>query len=148
MLEQELFENMPTGMGVFEVTGDVIEMKFLNDGYYQMIQSKKDSRLEYMGTGVMNAVYPDDRAGLLKEANDSIAQKRPFRDKLRVISETKSYVWIGILANHHRVSDSTERFYASYYNVDELIEAETSRGQLYQMYQTAVEDAKLVVWEY
>lgn len=139
---------MPTGMGVFDVTGDVIEMKFLNDGYYQMIQSKKDSRLEYMGTGVTLAVHPDDRAGLLKEAHESIAQKRLFRYKFRVISESKSYVWIGILANHHRISDSTERFYASYYNVDELIEAEASREQLYQMYQTAVEDAKLVVWEY
>src|SRR5574344_215715 len=118
MLEQELFENMPTGMGVFDVTGDVIEMKYLNDGYYQMIQASREMRMQYAGVHTVQAIHQDDRAGLLKEAHDAIRESRMFQCRFRVISGAGAYLWISIRANHKHVDGRTERFYAVYYNVD------------------------------
>ena len=118
MLEQELFENMPTGMGVFDVTGDVIEMKYLNDGYYQMIQASREMRKQYLGVHTVQAIHQDDRAGLLKEAHDAIDESRMFQCRFRVLSGTGAYLWISIRANHKPVDEKTERFYAVYYNVD------------------------------
>jgi signal transduction histidine kinase/ActR/RegA family two-component response regulator len=118
MLEQELFENIPTGMGVFDVTGDVIEMKYLNDGYYQMIQASREMRKQYFGVHTIQAMHQDDRAGLLKEAHDAIRESRMFQYRFRVLSGTGAYLWISIRANHKPVDGRTERFYAVYYNVD------------------------------
>lgn len=118
MLEQELFENIPTGMGVFDVTGDVIEMKYLNDGYYQMIQASREMRKQYFGVHTIQAMHQDDRAGLLKEVHDAIRESRMFQYRFRVLSGSGAYLWISIRANHKPVDEKTERFYAVYYNVD------------------------------
>ena len=37
---RELFQQLATGIGVFDVTGDTLELLFLNDGYYQMVRCK------------------------------------------------------------------------------------------------------------
>ena len=118
MFEKELFENMPTGIGVFDVTGNVIEMKYLNDGYYRMIHADRGTRKIYAGTNTVLAIHPDDRAGLLQEAHDSIEGRRMFQCRFRVLSGADTYSWIGIRANHTPLSSTTERFYAVYYDVN------------------------------
>jgi PAS domain S-box-containing protein len=117
----EVLQGVSTGIGVFDVTGDVIEMKFLNDGYYQMVGQGRDERKQFFGNGVVGAINPEDRPGLLKEAKAAIKEGREFTYRFRVLNGKGNYVWVGIRANHKPLSDVTERFYAAYYNVDDLI---------------------------
>ena len=65
---EELLRRLAMGVGVFDVTGDVIESKYLNDGYYQMIGAERDSRGGFSGTNVIKAIHSDDRSALLQEA--------------------------------------------------------------------------------
>jgi signal transduction histidine kinase len=117
----EVLQGVGTGIGVFDLTGDVVEMKFLNDGYYQMVGQARGDRTNFFGIGTLGAILADDRPGLLKEAHASIAEKRPFSYRFRVLTGEGKYVWIGIKANHQKLNASTERFFAAYYNVDDLM---------------------------
>ncbi len=120
-LEQELIRALPTGMGIFDVTGDAVERKYNNDGYYQMIGARREDRRQFFGTTTVEAIHPDDRAGLLAEARAAVRERRLFQYRFRVLSGSGKYEWISIRANHVPLSDRTERFYAAYYNIDALI---------------------------
>ena len=119
--QQALLSLIPSGVGVFELTGDIVKTEFLNDGYYQMLGDRRDSRKQFSGTGTLGAVHPDDTPGLLAEAHASIREHRLFTYTFRVLDGSGDYRWVSIHANHIPVSDSTERFYASYSDIDELV---------------------------
>ena len=113
--------SIPTGVGVYDVTGDRVVLRYMNDGYYQMLGTKRGTRSVYMGDRVMGAIHPDDRPCVLKEARDSVREKRMFSQRFRVLGGDGAYIWIGIRANHMALDAETERFFASYYNIDDYI---------------------------
>ena len=145
---RELFQQLATGIGVFDVTGDTLELLFLNDGYYQMLKSERTRREQYFGKGTLLAIHPDDRAGLWAEVRASIAEHRVCQLTCRIRRDDGSYNWTGIQANHMPLGNGTERFYASYVDLDAQKAAERAREEAYRMYEAAVEEGKLVVWEY
>lgn len=119
--EQDALNKIPSGVGIYDVTGSHIEMKYLNDGYYQMLGTDRLARTQYFGPNVINAIYPDDRSALLREAHDSVRERRLFDLHFRVLNGAGVYSWIGIRANHEALDGGTERFYAAYYDADQLI---------------------------
>jgi signal transduction histidine kinase/CheY-like chemotaxis protein/PAS domain-containing protein len=121
---------IPSGIGIFDVTDSVITMRYLNDGFYRMIGAKREERVQFQGTGAVEPVHPDDRAGLYAEVADSIREKRIFDYCFRNLTGDGKYQWIGIRASHMAVGERTERFFASYYNVDRYV-SEAERLETY-----------------
>ncbi len=129
-MEFDALNEIPSGVGIFDVTGDLVEMKFVNDGFYHMIGARREDRTRFMRTGTINSVHPDDRPGLLKEAAASIREGRMFEYRFRNLDGSGLYIWIGIRARHKPVGGGTERFYAAYYNVDSYV-SEKNRLEAY-----------------
>ena len=119
--EHDALNEIPSGVGIFDVTGSVISLKYLNNGFYRMIGARREDRSEFLNTGTINSVHPEDRAGLLSEAMSSIRENRVFDYRFRNLDGKGSYMWIGIQASHKPLNEKTERFFASYYNVDRFI---------------------------
>jgi signal transduction histidine kinase/PAS domain-containing protein/ActR/RegA family two-component response regulator len=119
-----LYQNIPTGIGIFNFDGKVVENLYLNDGYYQMLGTKGEDRVQFGGKNTLNAIHPEDIPGLILEAKASIKEKRVFNYRFRVIAGDGAYMWIGIKASHETVSDNKERFYAVYYNIDKYVRTE------------------------
>ena len=117
----DALDEIPSGIGIFDVTDSVIEMKYLNEGFYRMIGARREERSRFFSTGTINSVHPDDRAGLYLEAAASIRENRMFEYRFRNLSGSGGYMWIGIRASHKALNEKTERFFASYYNVDQYI---------------------------
>ena len=124
-VEHGVLNHIPSGVGVYDVIGNSVELRYRNDGYYQMIGVDRDKREDYVGDDVLLAIHPDDRAKILDEAKASIKENRVFQLRFRVLDGNGTYIWIGICANHESISRETERFYASYYNVDTYINRQT-----------------------
>lgn len=120
-LEKEAIQEIASGIGVFDLTGSVIVMRYLNDGFYRMIGAKRESRAQFLADRTILPVHPDDRSGLLAEALASIREKRDFSYQFRNLDGDGAYLWIGIRATHKPLAEGTERFYASYYNVDPFV---------------------------
>jgi signal transduction histidine kinase/PAS domain-containing protein len=120
-MELDVLNEIPSGVGVFDVTGAVVDMKFVNDGFYRMMNARREERTRFFGTGTLQSVHPDDREGMLYEVAASIRENRMFEYRFRNVLNDGSYLWIGIRATHKPLNDKTERFFASYYDVDKYI---------------------------
>lgn len=120
-IEFEALDEIPAGVGVFDVADSTITMKYLNDGFYRMIRARREDRARFFEKGTINSVYPEDRAGLLSEALQSIKEHRTFDCRFRNLDGEGRYIWIGIRASHKPLDEKTERFYASYYDVDQYV---------------------------
>ncbi len=121
---------IPSGVGVFDVTGSVVNMKFLNDGFYRMIGERRADRSRFFGTGTIQSVHPNDRPGMMREVAQSISENRVFEYRFRNVRADGTYLWIGIRASHKPLNQETERFFASYYNVDDYM-VEKNRLEAY-----------------
>ena len=66
----------------------------------------------------------------------------------RVTGEDGAIHWINSVFNLSYSSGNVYQFYASFVNMDELKAMEQAKGEIRRMYEAAVEDAKLVVWEF
>lgn len=120
-LEQDLINQIPSGVGVFDITGTEIDLRYLNDGFYEMINAKREDRTRFFHKGTIQSVHPDDRPGVLAEALASIRENRNLQYRFRNLDGSGNYMWIGIRASHKPLNDHTERFFVSYYNVDNYI---------------------------
>jgi len=117
----DALNGIPTGVGVFDVTDGIITLRYLNDGFYRMIRSQRMERTQFFGENTIHSVHPDDRPGLQKEVFASIREKRMFEYQFRNLDGSGRYMWIGIRADHKPLNEKTERFYASYYDVDQYV---------------------------
>ena len=117
----QLLQLIPSGVGVYDVTGSTVKKEYLNDGYFQMIGAGRDVRHQYDGTNTVNAIHKDDISGLLAETKAAMQENRMLEYRLRILDGNGSYKWFAIRANHVPVNADTERFYASYYDIDNLV---------------------------
>ena len=121
-LRNKLLQMIPSGVGVFDLTDGVIHVEYLNDGYYQMIHASRTQRTHFQGVSFIEAVYEDDREGLLHTVQASLTQKRQIvHYRCRVLTGNGTYMWLAVRANHEQLDEHTERFFTSYYDIDELI---------------------------
>jgi signal transduction histidine kinase/ActR/RegA family two-component response regulator len=131
-LQQEALEHVPAGLGIFDVEGDIIRQVYLNDGFYRMIGAQREDRTRFRDTGTISSVHPDDRAGLLEEAKAAKREGRMFDRRFRNLNGQGSYSWIGITASHRPLDETTERFYATYYDASGLVDAQAKERDLYE----------------
>ena len=116
-----LFGKLTAGIGVFDVTGTTVCQRYLNESYYKMLGTKKEDRAQFLAARTLGPVHPEDRDGLYAEAQKAIRENTPFNYRFRLLTGAGVYRWVEILANHEPVVHGTERFYATYYDVDEMV---------------------------
>jgi len=126
----DLLGHLPTGIGIFDLTDNVIKAQYINDGYYQMIGEQRDERTHFLGEHTLEAVHPNDRAKLVSEAKSAIREKRMVDCRVRISIRGGTYLWLGIRANHVPIATNTERFYAVYYNIQDYVRAEEAKSTL------------------
>src|SRR5574344_395947 len=124
-ITDKILDKIATGVGVFDLIGGRFIPRYLNDGYYQMIGVPREERTKYFSSHPINAVYDDDRIPLLKAARAAIKDKTELNLQFRLLTKRGIYNWVGIHATHEKIDKKTERFYASYYNVDEYVRTQS-----------------------
>jgi signal transduction histidine kinase/PAS domain-containing protein/ActR/RegA family two-component response regulator len=145
--ERELTDAIPTGMGVFDLVNGQVIVRYLNEGYYQMAHELR-SEHGYLEKHVLEALHPDDRKPFLKEGYDSIKENRPFFLRIRVLSKDMGYLWVSARASHVTLPDQSERFYAIFDDIDSMVKERQELLQTNQLYENAVQEGNLTLWEY
>ena len=90
--------SIPSGVGVYDLTGSRIETVYLNDGYYQMIGARREDRSEYFGRGAAKAIHPDDYRTIVRAAHECIRDNKRMleivcrvdRNRLILLARTES----------------------------------------------------------
>jgi len=114
-------ESIPAGIGVFDYMDGMLCLNYMNNGFYQMMNLPREKYAQFKGTNVINAAFKEDRPALLQEVKMSIREKRQMRCRFRLQNGTENGHWVEVAANHVPLDGWTERFYAAYYDVDELL---------------------------
>ena len=123
-IREDLIRKLPSGAGIFDVTGDRVFSVFLNDGYYRMIGCRREDREAFGQERVLQAILPEDIPGLIQEAKASIREGRLFHYRFRILNGQGQYQWTAVQASHEPLNEETERFYAAYTDADELVQAQ------------------------
>ncbi len=118
-------ESIPSGIGVFDVTGDTVCLYYFNDGFYQMIGRSREDCRPFEGVHALDAALPEDRPAIREELAAALREKRQFRCRFRLCPGLGSCRWVDVRANHIPVQETTERFFAAFYDVDELLRTQT-----------------------
>lgn len=122
-----LMQLLPSGVGVFDVKGDKVVADYFNDGYYTMLGTTREERAKYLGeenkNNIVCTVKEEDVPGLLVELKKCVEEKRQFRYKLRIFHADGEYKWIEIRANHVPMGNGMERYFSSYFYIDDIVKA-------------------------
>ncbi|MCE5343096.1 MAG: EAL domain-containing protein [Eubacteriales bacterium] len=91
---EALFGGMIGGMGIYELSGDMLEIRRVNDGYYELFghtpKQVFDSAREALA-----AVHPDEREGLLRTCRQAIRSGRVERYVFRHIQYRSDHeIWL------------------------------------------------------
>jgi signal transduction histidine kinase/ActR/RegA family two-component response regulator len=131
-----VLEEVPSGIGVYDITSTTVRKEYLNNGYFQMLGADREKRHQYDGTNTIDAVHPDDLKPLLSQVRAAIREARPLHCRVRLLDGNNNYHWVELAANHSPLDENTERFYVAYYDIDELVKT-----------QTKLENNKLIIQE-
>lgn len=123
-IEEQILHELPTGVVIYDVTGNLVETPYMSNGFYQMLETTREERVKARGGNAMNTVHPNDALGLLAEAHTAIREKRMLDYRYRILNGKGEYIWIGIRANHFPLNDKTERFFTVFYDIDMLVKAQ------------------------
>jgi len=140
--------SIPGGVAVFSDRNGEIRLDYTNDGFYsvhfgsrEFWKAKSDNPVNWL-CQADRAVFEDEfkkvKSGLKSQGSATY----------RVTSEDGKLHWVNNQFRPAYFQDGVQYYYSSFASLDDQKEAEAARAEARRMYESAVQDAKLVVWEY
>ena len=116
------FDNAPTAMGIYDYRKGVLSVVHLNAMYYQMLDDLKENRMSYRSSP-LSAIYESDRAVFIHALEEAVEKDAIAETQIRLLMGDGSWKWFGMRARHEKLDEHTERFYAVYFDISQLLEA-------------------------
>jgi signal transduction histidine kinase/PAS domain-containing protein/ActR/RegA family two-component response regulator len=109
------------GLAIFDFADEKISICYLNAAFYQILH-QPESQTSFYVDHAMDSVHPEDLEGLLQAIKQAIQSGQPLNYRYRVLDGTGHYVWVGLKAQHEKKAAGVERFYGTYYDVNDFVE--------------------------
>ena len=140
--------NIPGGVAVFSDRGGRIHLDYTNAGFYELHHGSRDFWLSKSDNPV-DWLFDSDRHFFSDEFRAvNSGEKMQGSATYRVLGEDGNLHWVNNQFRKAYVRNGVQYYYGSFVSLDDQKHAERARDATRQMYESAVEDAKLVVWEY
>jgi len=94
----------------------------LNAMYYQMLDDLKENRMSYRSSP-LSAIYESDRPVFIHALEEAVEKNAIAETEIRLLMGDGSWKWFGMRARHEKLDENTERFYAVYFDISQLLEA-------------------------
>ena len=141
-------ESIPSGVGVFDVADGKLTLNYINSGFYQMLGILPEDKGRYFSDDMISNVFADDRARLNDAIDISIQEKKQLNCRIRILDGDRKLHWVEIAANHVPMDQDTERFYVSYYDVDQLIRIQDELKEKELTYRDILSYSEIVHFTY
>ena len=146
--EHDALSNIPGGVAVFSYQNGEIRIEFANNGFYDVHHG---SRAYWLGKSQnpVEWLVDEDRDifwnefGKVRETGQKLGNAA-----YRVRGEDGSMHWVNNQFRFAYKRANIEYYYASFTGLDLLKSAEQSRDETRKMCEAAIEESKLVIWEY
>ena len=143
-----VLDSVPGGVAIFSYDGGSIRIEYANNGFYELHHG---SRAYWRGKSAnpVDWLLPEDRAlfwDAFREVN--AGRQTTGNAAYRITGEDGGSHWVNNQFRFACRRDGAACYYASFTDLDELKAAEHSRAEARRMYEAAVEEGRLVVWEF
>lgn len=93
---RDLIENVPSGIGIFQLVDNKLKLTYINAGYYNMLGADRILRYEMIGYNEQEAVHINDMPQLQEYLDAVINDKlEAFTCEYRVLrGDNQTYMWI------------------------------------------------------
>ncbi|MEG1602723.1 MAG: PAS domain-containing protein, partial [Cloacibacillus sp.] len=118
---QELVDRIPSGIGIYDLRGDQVTLRYLNDGYFRMTDSTREERRVYAREKFFSAVHPDDVPRVLAALHNARENMEKIDVTLRVLNGKKRYLWVRLSAILTPTGKDTAVIYGCFTDVDEQV---------------------------
>lgn len=123
-----MFNGMIGGMGIYELCGDVLEVRRVNDGYYELFGCTPKQVFDGEQEALIN-VHPDDRTGLLQACRKAAQSGRVERCVCRHIHHRNGrQAWLEARLRFLGKAGENDVFCFTFTDVTEQKEFEQSRA--------------------
>lgn len=145
---ESILGHIPGGVALFSEHDGEIRLDYTNAGFYEVHPGPRGHWVS-LGPDPLKWLVAEDRHIFEDELHAVISGGKPQGDATyRVIDGQGRYHWVNNRFRSAYERNGVRYFYASFTNLDTQKAAEASKNEAYRMYEQAVEEAKLVVWEY
>ena len=144
----DILGNIPGGVVVFSEKDDVIQLEYTNSSFFETHHGSREYWMS-KGRNPRKWLAESDQ----KEFDEEFykvksGKKKEGNSTYRITGADGKRHWVNNLFRKAYEHNGVQYYYASFVDMDEQIAAENARTEARMMYEAAVEDAKLVVWEY
>jgi len=146
--DHDALNNVPGGVAVFSYHSGEIRIEFANNGFYEIHHGSKEYWLGKNPNPVEWLLAEDKNLFWKEFYNVQEGKQKLGNAAYRISGEDGAAHWVNNLFRFAYRKADVEYYYASFTGLDMLKVAEQSRAEARKMYEAAVEDTKLVVWEY
>lgn len=144
---QNLLDKVPGGVGIFELYKETISLKYINDGYYRILNAERGARRGYAGTNVLGAVHPEDRGLVVRQVINLNAGAATFDTSVRLVSGDGEYIWMRVVGVVVEKIEERLIIYCTFSNIDNLMKLQNDLRYHRTLLSAAMEAANIGVWE-
>ena len=121
IMEQDLLNRVPGGIGICENSRDKVRVLYLNDGYYQIIVQTREERGTDQTRELFKYVHPDDVIRI-KELGEALEKGSDLEScDYRIMCGERGYRWIHIVSSVIKRENGVITTYCNYTDVDDAV---------------------------
>ncbi|MEA4923118.1 MAG: PAS domain-containing protein [Eubacteriaceae bacterium] len=123
-LEQaQLLDQVPVGIGIYEIERGDIRQLYINDNYYSMVGEKRELREKKQGE-FLHLVYPDDLTQIYNLAEKCAAGSSKEVIDHRIMCGDGNYKWFRLSAFVVKREGDKTTLYCSYADIDDALKTQ------------------------
>ena len=145
---EAILGNIPGGVALFSEKDGVMRLEYANAGFYELHHSSAEYWSAQRGNP-RGWLCEADRClfeNVFREV--SSGERREGSVTYRITGEDGKLYWVNNQFRRAFERDGRRYYYASFVDMDEQVAAENERSEVQKMYEAAIEEAHLVIWEY
>lgn len=145
---RQLVDNLPAGIGIYELQNGVLRQQYLNNAFYRMLGDTRESRAAFTEYGVWDAVHPDDVAAAKKQVLGLSHGGDQADLRYRLRNGRGEYVWIRVICNAFRSENGLILLYCSFMNVNQTMQMVQELRKNQELLTVAMQSANIRAWEF
>ncbi|NCC44892.1 MAG: PAS domain-containing protein, partial [Clostridia bacterium] len=145
---QALMDDVPAGIGIYEVINGEITQNYMNDAFYQMLGTTRENRRRYFGNNTLKAAHPDDFLPIRTALKKLMSGENRAEATYRILVENDRWFWIHLTGSIVERRENYMKIYATLSDYNETMQAQNELEYGRITLKTALTAAKVLTWRY
>ena len=145
---QNLINEVPGGIGIYDIDHGIAKLTYLNDAYYEMLGFTRKELETTFGEQAFYAIHEEDRPAALAAIASLVSGEERSDTLYRIRNHAGCWIWLSLSARVVSRNGAHLKVYATFTDCNELV---TSRQELQTgriTLETALQVARVMSWKY